>query len=137
MRDPYDPNSPTGLPLFNAQRPRAVSYADCAYVEGRRARAESIEVRFKRYHLDNPHVYERLREAAMKLVERGHKRLSICMLFEVVRFRGMTSTESNEGAFALCNTYKPFYARLLMDNEPELAGVFELRALKPSHQRAS
>lgn len=92
----------------------------------------SIEQRFARFHADNPHVYLELRRLALDLVRRGHQRIGIGMLTEVLRWSAMTTR--GDDAYKINNDYRALYARLLADNEPALADVFEFRRLR-SHDR--
>ncbi len=80
--------------------------------------------RFEEFHRENPHVYERLRYMSLELVANGHSRIGMGMLFEVLRWSAMTT---RDGDFKLNNNYRAFYSRMLMENEPELRDVFELR----------
>jgi hypothetical protein len=89
----------------------------------------SIEQRFERFHADNPWVYERLRALALDMVRKGHKRVGIGMLFEVLRWQYARVTVSDDG-LKLNNNLRSRYARLLMEREPELADAFETRTLK-------
>jgi hypothetical protein len=49
------------------------------------------------------------------------------MLFEVLRWRSGMRTGGDD--FRLNNNYHALFARLIMQNEPDLAGLFELREL--------
>lgn len=84
--------------------------------------------RFEKFHAANPHVYEALKQLALDLVERGHEKIGIGMLFEVVRWQHAMRT-SDESGYKLNNDYRSRYARLLMAQETRLAGVFETRTL--------
>ncbi len=84
--------------------------------------------RARAFHEANPHVYEELRRLALILRRRGHEHFGCKMLIEQMRWLWMEQTTDVAG-FKLNNNYAAFYARLLMDNEPELAGVFALRAV--------
>ena len=54
------------------------------------------------------------------------------MLFEVVRWNRLLRT--GDRGFKLNNNFTAYYARLLMEREPELRGMFETRKLGvPSH----
>lgn len=88
----------------------------------------SIDARFARFHDAHPEVYRQLVALARELVGVGHQRLGIGMLFEVVRWMGMVARDDEE-AFALNNVYRSRYARLIMENEPDLAEVFATREL--------
>lgn len=91
---------------------------------------ETLDARFRRFHAENPHVYEQLRDLALQLRRAGHERCGVKMLFEVLRWQRMLSTTDPEG-WKLNNSYTSRYARLLEDQEPELADFFELRRLQP------
>lgn len=89
---------------------------------------KTIAEAFEEFHAENPHVYRKLRELALGLVDRGHRKLGIGMLFEVLRWQTMMETTDPSG-FKLNNNYRALYARLLMDREPLLEDVFETRSL--------
>lgn len=84
--------------------------------------------RFLEYHADNPKVYVALRQFALEAKAVGHRRLSINMLFERVRWQTLIETKGD--SFKLNNTWRAFYARLLMEQESELRGFFETRRSK-------
>lgn len=86
----------------------------------------SLEARFAAYHEANPQVYRELVKLARRGVERGRKRLGISQLFEVLRWNTMMTTDDPDG-FKLNNDYRAGYARLIMEREADLAGVFEMR----------
>ena len=77
------------------------------------------------YHATNPQVYAKLREFALQAKRAGRKYLSINMLHERVRW--FTNIEAKLDTFKIGNNWRPFYARLLMEQEPELAGFFHTR----------
>lgn len=88
-----------------------------------------IEAAFWQFHSANPHVYLRLVKLARQLVARGHRRIGIGMLFEVLRWHHAMTTEGDADGFKLNNNYRALYARLIMDREPDLREVFEIRRL--------
>lgn len=97
---------------------------------GRRVRpkpGETIEERFEAFHAANPHVAETLAQMALELRRRGWKRYGIAALWEVLRFQRAMQTDSNE-PYKLNNDFRALYARLLMQQYPELDGFFEIRA---------
>lgn len=86
---------------------------------------DSVEAAFERFHRDNPQVYRELRKAVLAYRRAGHEHGGIRMFWEVLRFRrGLRTTGE---AFKLNNNYATFYARRLMETEPELTGFFETR----------
>ena len=90
----------------------------------------NLKAKFQEYHEANPHVYSGLKELALRLKRRGRQHYGIKALFEVMRYERALTTVGDE--FKLNNNYTSLYARLLMDNEPELKGFFETRFRRSS-----
>lgn len=90
--------------------------------------AATIQERFEAFHAANPHVYSSLRRLALAARSRGVRRYGIKGLFEQLRWQYAIQTAGDD--FRLNNIYSSRYARLLMDNEPGLAGFFETRRLQ-------
>lgn len=88
----------------------------------------SIQERFEAFHEANPRVYAVLVRLAREAVEHGRPRLGMKHLWEVARWQSWTSTEGDP--FKLPNDYTSRYSRLIMANEPDLAGYFETRELR-------
>jgi len=84
------------------------------------------EQRWREFHDANPHVYEWLRDAALKLKARGRERYGIGALVEAFRFHAAMTTDGDD--FKLNNNFRAFYARKIMAECPDLAGFFETRA---------
>lgn len=82
--------------------------------------------RFELFHEKNPQVYEELKSLALDLVDLGHVKIGIAMLWEVLRWQHAMRTRDDQG-YKLNNDYRAPYARLLMKNDSRLAGVFEIR----------
>ena len=84
------------------------------------------EAQFLLFHAENPHVYHNLvRMARMYRDSKRTTKFGIATLWEVLRWDYSFST-AHEG-FKLNNNHKAFYARMIMDRNPDLAGMFELR----------
>jgi hypothetical protein len=90
--------------------------------------SQSIEEAFADFHRLNPWVYHALVRLARQVTQRGHSRIGIGMLFEVLRWEWYTA--STAGDYKLNNNYRSRYARLIAANEPDLADVFETRELR-------
>lgn len=84
----------------------------------------SLTERFRQFHEGHPHVYDTLARLAREWVGRTGGRVGIAALWE--RMRWELSVETTETP-RLNNSYRAFYARLLMAQEPDLAGVFNVR----------
>lgn len=89
----------------------------------------SIEVQFLAFHAMNPWVYERLVAMTYDLKNRGHQRIGMAMLFEVLRWQAAMSTMSADD-FKLNNNYRSRYARKIMADHPDLDGIYETRTLR-------
>jgi hypothetical protein len=94
------------------------------------ARGKGLEEQFWDFHMQNPEVYEELRSLALQMRRRGVEHYGIGGLFEVLRWHRRMQTVDQASDFKLNNNYRSFYARLLMEREPELEGFFELRTLR-------
>lgn len=90
---------------------------------------KTIAARFRRFHLENPHVYRILVEMARYYREKGRKQEGMKHLYEVLRWRRFVETGGAED-FRLPNDFTSRYARLIMENEPDLEGFFETRELR-------
>lgn len=80
------------------------------------------------FHVEHPEVGARLASDARALVARGYAHLGIGMLWEVLRYRTMLGAGPDEDAYRLNDHHRALYARWLMETDPVLAGIFELRA---------
>lgn len=80
---------------------------------------------FERFHKENPDVYDTLKKLALEWKTRGKRKLGIKMLYERARWEFALQTTGDR--YNLCNNHTAFYSRLLMEREPELRGLFNLR----------
>ena len=95
---------------------------------------DSIEARFRRFHAAHPEVYEGLRRVCREAVYRGWKRWSIDAAYHVMRWERLRTYRDPHEDFKLNDHYTALYARLLMENEPELGGLFEIRQRRASRE---
>jgi len=89
---------------------------------------QTIQERFEAFHKANPHVYEIVVGMARQLYHKGRKRISISMIFEVLRYEYLIRTEGD--AFRLNNDFRSRYVRMLREREPALGALFETRELR-------
>lgn len=111
---------PEELVLFDV-RPHVQGHAVTAGMTGLQ--------RFEAFHAANPWVMEALVRMARDLVGRGHTRFGIAMLWESLRWQAARHTGDPHSTFKLSNGHKAHYARRIMADHADLAGVFELRRL--------
>lgn len=96
----------------------------------------TTQEKFERYHLDNPHVYENLKALALQVKRAGHDTYSIDSITERVRWHYAFDVKTSD-PFKLSNNYRPYYARLLMKQEPELVGFFRIHRCAADVQEAA
>ena len=81
---------------------------------------------FQNFHKRKPQVYRALICMARQYRRRhGLKKIGIATFWEDLRHGYIMS--SGDGDFKLDNTHRAYYARLIMAQEPDLAGIFRLR----------
>lgn len=89
----------------------------------------ALDEMFAEFHANNPEVYDELVALARQWRERGYRRVGIKTLWEVLRWNRALAGVGDD-RWKLNNSYTSRYARLVMANEPDLAGIFETRELK-------
>lgn len=88
---------------------------------------ETLAQRFVAFHAESPEVYRTLCILARQWVQRtGRHRIGIATLYERARWELAMSTCDPD--FKLNNSYRAYYARLIMAQEHDLRGLFETRS---------
>ncbi len=90
----------------------------------------SIQWRFETFHRNNPLVYAQLVRMTRDLVARGRQKVGIGMLWEVLRWQVVMGTFDPSSEYKLNDHYRSRYARLIMEQEVDLAEIFETRGLR-------
>lgn len=85
----------------------------------------TIEESFGLFHHGNPHIYRLLKQMAIDYKRKGHAHCGMKMLWEALRYSSAVKTRGEP--YKLNNNYTALYARLLMKQERELVGFFEVR----------
>lgn len=88
--------------------------------------ADRIEREFNEFHAQHPEVYMQLVGLARTWKKNGTAKLGIATLFEVLRWNSHLNPERDAG-YKLNNNYRALYARKIMEREPDLKGIFEIR----------
>lgn len=95
---------------------------------------DSIPARFARFHSGNPQVYDSLVTLARQFcLRRPDAKLGIAMLYEVLRWNYYMATQSEE-PYKLTNDFRACYARLIMTQEEDLAGIFQTKKSVADHE---
>lgn len=91
-----------------------------------RVERDDPQANFDRYHRENPQVYRLVCRFASELIAAGHKRCSIKMIWERIRWHCAVETKDPQG-FKLNNNYHAGYARLWLREHPEHPEFFRTR----------
>jgi hypothetical protein len=95
---------------------------------------QPLDERFRTFHEQHPEVYATLVRLTREWKQRGRKKLGIGMVWERMRWEMAMETQDPSG-YKLNNDYRSRYARLIMQQEPDLQGVFETRELRSEVMR--
>lgn len=84
--------------------------------------------KFMRFHQANPHVYQIFKNTMIEAKEKGFNNIGIGFLAEVIRWN--TNIKTFGDLYKIGNTYRAYYARLLMHDNPDYKGFFRTRRVK-------
>lgn len=87
----------------------------------------AIDQAFWKFHRENPSVYETLVSMTREAQALGRSKIGMKMLFEVIRWQHLVHTKSDD--FALNNNYTSRYVRIISEQHPELAHMFDTRRI--------
>ena len=102
---------------------------DESALRNKKRRKLSIDERFKKFHTNNPVVYEKIVRIARELQLLGKRKVGMSLIFERLRWLDYIETKDDE-PFKLSNDYRAEYSRLIMLQETDLVGVFDIRQLR-------
>lgn len=89
---------------------------------------KTLDEKFQDFHAENPQVYRLFIQFANQAYEANRMRIGAKAIAERIRWNVVVETRGD--SFKLNNSYVSRYARLLVQDRPYLAGLFELRKLK-------
>ena len=84
----------------------------------------TLSERFRRWHTQNPHVYDLFKRFAREARESGRTRYSARDILARLRWEVVVVTR---GSFKINNIISPFYARMLAEEDSSFSGFFEMR----------
>ena len=87
--------------------------------------SKDLVTEWKHFHVKNPEVYELFKLFAFEAIIKGHLRLSSEMIIN--RIRWDTSVVTSDKDYKINNDYKPFYARLFMEEHQTYGNFFNTR----------
>lgn len=97
-------------------------------------RAEQLEAAFRRFHVDNPRIWQLFEKFALEVSRTGRRHYSSAAIFERIRWH--IEIETSDGECKLNNNHKPFYSRLFHQRHPELGKFFLHREMTTKNKPA-
>lgn len=88
-----------------------------------------LDEKFWDYHQNNPWIYDELVRLARQAKKAGKNKIGIKMIWETMRWKRFIESKDPE-KFKLNNNFPSRYARLIMQNEKDLEGIFDVRKLR-------
>jgi hypothetical protein len=89
-----------------------------------------LHQKFTKFHEANPIVYKTLVRLARRAKAAGKSKIGVELLINVMRWEmWLEVRDPNQNDFKFSNDYKPFYARLIMENEEDLIGIFNIKRM--------
>lgn len=95
---------------------------------------KTIDEAFADFHAQNPHIYTRFVELALKMIAAGHARYSSKTILCVIRFERDMATVSDDD-FKINDALTSRYARQFIADYPQHKDFFELRELRTSRRK--
>lgn len=93
------------------------------------AHEDTIEYAFWHFHAAHPEVYAEIVRLARQWRARDRATWSIDGAYEVIRWQRRINVDHRE-QYKLNNDYRSRYARLVMEQETDLDGIFKTRELR-------
>lgn len=89
---------------------------------------KTIREGFNTFHKDNPQVYAKFEEQALKAISKGRTRISAKLIINWIRWNEFLRTSDQN--FRINDAYQSYYAREFIRQHPEHRDKFELRKLR-------
>jgi hypothetical protein len=88
----------------------------------------SLQAAFQAFHNEHPRIYARICALADEALQRGHKRYSMSLIFELIRYE--EKLLSKKVAIAIPNAHRAYYARLWLSEHSDWPEFFRLSHVK-------
>lgn len=121
------------LPLFNQGRSE---FKMEALLRRERAPVNKYEEAFREWHLTHPGIYLLFDRFTRKMLERGYDHGAAKMVGQFIRWE-TSATDYEDTVIGtgepvkISDSHCSYYSRLWMDRNPEHAGFFRTKRLKP------
>lgn len=87
-----------------------------------------LEQQWKKFHEENPQVWELFKKYTFEVVNTGRKHYSVNAIIERIRWH--TNIETTGERFKISNNHRAYYARFFNEQHPELNGFFKTKSLR-------
>jgi hypothetical protein len=87
----------------------------------------SLTQKFTDYHTANPGVYRELVRLSYEWKRTGHGKIGMQTLIEKLRWDWNVSLRKDSAGFRINNNFAAFYSRMIMEEHPDLQGMFDIR----------
>jgi len=98
-----------------------------------RTRADQIYEAFKKFHLENPMVWDLFKQYTFMIIERDFNNYGVAAVFERIRWHVEIETR---GELKLNNNFRAYYSRMFESKFPEHEGFFRKRKRISENQEA-
>jgi hypothetical protein len=90
--------------------------------------SKNLKLEFEIYDRNNPAVWDLFLRFTGQAIAAGHRRLSVSLVVERIRWETMVGTQSDDG-LKINNNHRAYYARKFHATYPEYDGFFRTRAV--------
>tara|TARA_R110002110_G_scaffold271799_1_gene487401 strand:- start:272 stop:652 length:381 start_codon:yes stop_codon:yes gene_type:complete len=102
-----------------------------------KTRHDEMREQVKKFHLQNPIVWDLFKIFTFEVIDRGFKNYSVNAIFERIRWEQDIMGDKATDTFKLNNNYRAFYARRFMATFTEHDGFFRIRKQISGEQKAT
>jgi hypothetical protein len=88
----------------------------------------TIREGFRKFNLENPHIFQIFEEQALVAISRGKKKISAKLIINWIRWHEFLHT--SEKNFKINDAYQAYYARLFVEKYPQYTSIFDFRKLR-------
>jgi hypothetical protein len=89
---------------------------------------KKLLAKFKKYHIENPHIYREFKRYANEMIKHKNKS-SAWLIINRIRWDHDIASNSNE-VFKISNDYIALYARLLIYHDSKFKDFFMIKQMK-------
>lgn len=120
----YDPVRPT---CFTIQADEWLQKYKRQVSNRKKRERSSIDLRFQKFHQNNPEVWEEFTRIALNQLGQGRKLISAKAIYEKIRHERTLRINGQLEEFALPNEFTSRYARMFVKTYPQYSDTIDIR----------